>query len=643
MTPPARSWIAPLTCLAVALVPDTSATAREHAPRVVSPHHPDAYSMKTFAQFSRWRDLKDDARAWEVYQYLTDMRTGLFPLGQPAFEGKDLVSEFRNVRDPVKILNVYGYGYCGILGPTMAGICQEAGFGRSRTLVLPGLHHVVAEVSYGGKWHYLDLDLRGIFRRADGSLASMDDSKRDPDLWKGPNSARFFPLDSLAGMRRDYEKTPVQPHYDYYQGGHTMDYVLRQGETFTRWWTPQGGHWLHNERYHTDPYFKKLFERAPPGPKCKHTAWSVHTHGNGRFVYKPNLTDQSSDFADGVHDSGNVASAANGLTLKEAGEGFAVFEVRSPYVIVPVVGKFETADDDRDASVVTLDATGDVAVACSVDNGLTWADVPLPERKSAATLDLTRHVAGTYGYLLRLRLKGKPAETAVRSLAITTWVQLAPAALPGLRKGKNAMEYRTGDHHGLQTRVLEIRTNGNDRVDFLKYLHEPPKDFDPERISSRARGPFVVRVQALPGSKIAWLSAGGSFQAHQGDAAPNTRNAIEYAVEEPKDYKPLYKADVPAGQGHWHYNADRELKLDAPARVVFLRYIGDPGVNHLRIYAHCSDDKPPRGSGVVITHTWKENGAAKSKQVCLDGPGAYEITTVNEPIDGSVEIAVPSR
>ena len=59
-------------------------------------------------------------------------------------------------------------------------------------------------------------------------------------------------------------------------------------------------------------------------------------------------------------------------------------------------------------------------------------------------------------------------------MEITTWVQVHPASLPSLRKGTNQMRYVTGDHYGLDTQVVEIRTNGSDRADFLKYLAEPP-------------------------------------------------------------------------------------------------------------------------------------------------------------------------
>jgi hypothetical protein len=140
------------------------------------------------------------------------------------------------------------------------------------------------------------------------------------------------------------------------------------------------------------------------------------------------------------------------------------------------------------------------------------------------------------------------------------------------------MELRSGDHYGLPTRVTEIRTNGSQRDDFFKHLHAPPADFDPQRKTARAKGPFVVEVEAPPRSKIAWFSAGGNFATHQGDAARQTRNEMAYALEKPADFRVFYEADVPDDQAHWHYNADREVKLDVPARTVFIRYVGDPGV-----------------------------------------------------------------
>jgi hypothetical protein len=597
--------------------------------------------MKTFAQFDRWRDLKGDALAWALFEYLSDTRTGLFALGQGAREGRDAMYEYELVRDPVKLINVYGYAYCDVLGPVMEGIWEDAGFGPARTLDLTDWHHVVSEASYSGAWHYLDLDVRAAFRRPDGTLASMDEAKRDDSLWKGPRGPRFFPMDDLAHVRSVYAKEPVLHRYGVHQSGHTMDFVLRQGETFTRWWQPQGGRWNHSTAYADS--ILKIIARLPVGPKCKHDGFSIYTHGNGRFVYEPNLTDRSSDFDDGVYDAKNVRPGAAGLTLAGPGDGYAVFEIHTPYIIVPLVGDMAKTDDDRDASVVQIDADG-AALSISLDNGKTWQSIESQNRP--ATIDLTRHVTGTYGYLLKIALSDRGNPTAgpvVRSLAITTWVQVAPASLPALRRGANRMDLRAGDHYGLPSRVLAVTPNGGDRADLLKHLVEPPRDYDPARKTSRIHGPLTVRVDAPPDSRIAWLSAGASFQTYTRDSAARTRNTIAYAVDQPSDFKEIYRAEIPADQEHWHYNAAREIKLDAPTRTAFVRYAGDPAVNTIRIFAHCIDDRAPRPSPVAIKHVWKEDGVEKARTVTLDAPGPYEIDCAAEPENVSIELTVPSR
>ncbi|NQU25908.1 MAG: hypothetical protein HQ567_31855 [Candidatus Nealsonbacteria bacterium] len=614
------------------------ASARQYAPRVVSPHNADAYSMKTFARFPRWRELSGDALAWEVYKYLVDTRTGVFHMNE-VLEGRDVLGEYRTVRDPVKIINVYGYAYCGIFGPMMAGVCEDMGIGPARTLSLPGWNHSTSECFYDGQWHYLDVDVRAVFRRDDGTLASMADAQRDASLWTG-RGPLFFPNDPLESTRKTYQQTRVLHFHGFNQSGHTMDFVLRQGESLTRWWTPQGGRWHHADVYHEREWLRKLIEQPPRGPAPNHRHFTVHNYANGRFVYRPNLTARSSDFADGVYDAKNVRPGKEGLTLVAPGTGYAVFEVRSPYVIVPVVGRLETTDDDREASVVTIDADG-AAAAISLDNGLTWQQLELPSGK--ATVDLTRHVSGTYGYLLKLALNRSGDPPVVRSLVIDTWVQVAPAALPSLRQGVNRMDYRTGDHYGLNTRVMEIAPVASDRDDLLKYVVEEPADYDPTQKTGRIRGPLVAKVEAPPQTKIAWFVAAGSFRTHQLEAARKTRNSIAYATGRDEQFREIYRADVPTDTEHWHYNAYREVQLAEPAERLFVRYHGDPALNNVRIYAHCLDDDRRSAGPVRITHAWRENDERKSKTVTLDEPGPYRIIADAEPVDESIEIAVPSN
>jgi len=622
--------------LAVVLI---AADARSdvRAPRIVSPHNADAYSMKTFGQFHRWRDLGGDERAWEIYKYLVDTRTGVFHMNEVC-EGTDTLSEYVTVRDPVKILNIYGYGYCAIFGPFMAGVCEGAGIGPARSLILSDWRHVLAEAFYNDRWHYLDVDVRAAFRRPDGTLASFEESRTDPTLWTNRGSL-FFPNDDLQQVRKIYAATPVYYHYGFHQTGHTMDYVLRQGETFTRWWTPQGGRWHHLPAYHQSDFMRRLIETEPRGPAPNHRHFTVHNYGNGRFVYRPNLKGPSTDFADGVYDSRNVVPGKHGLTLKEPGQGHAVFEVRTPYIIVPKVNKLETTEDDSEASVVELDATG-TKPSVSVDGGITWQ--PVAPTLSPGQFGLTTFVAGTYGYLLRLELDGRAESAVVRDLAITTWVQVAPASLPSLRMGHNRMEFRTGDHYGWPTRVVTVCSDTSKPEELRKHLVRMPDDYDPDRKTGRIRGELVAKVTAPPGTRIAWFTAEGSFRTHQQEAAAQTRNTISYAANAPTDFRELYRSEMPTDMGHWHYNAAREMRLDEPAAGLFVRYDGDPAFNNFKIYAHCVDQSPRPSRPVVITHVWTEGGVEKMNRVELDGPGEYEIVAEEEPVDRSIEIAVPS-
>lgn len=421
-----------------------------------------------------------------------------------------------------------------------------------------------------------------------------------------------------------------------------MDFVLRQGETFTRWWTPQGGRWNHHPSYGAKPFPRELIERAPRGPKCKHPSFTLHTHGNGRFVYRPDLTSAATDFADGVYDSANVTPGPRGLMLEQAGQGHAIFEVRTPYVIVPQVNNLDDPDDDREASVVRLEAAG-ARLFLSLDNGVTWREVG-----AAATagqpleLDLTPHVRGRYGYLLKIALDGAREEALVRQFEISTWVQAHPASLPALRQGKNLVRLANGDHYGFATRVAAVCVSAGQPEEFLEHLVERPKDYDPNRKTGRVRGSFVARLPASPGTKIAWFSAGASFATHQGSAARNTRNTIAYAVEQSGDFREIYRAQVPPDQAHWNYNVDREVKLDQPAPAVFVQFTGDPALNAIRLYGHCVEDRFRPESTLRIRHAWTENGLPKTKEIELTRPASYEIDCAAEPVNGSIELSVPS-
>jgi hypothetical protein len=117
---------------------------------------------------------------------------------------------------------------------------------------------------------------------------------------------------------------------------------------------------------------------------------------------------------------------------------------------------------------------------------------------------------------------------------------------------------------------------------------------------------------------------------------------MAFAVNEMREFREFYRADVSTDQSHWHYNADREVKLDGTTKAVFVRYLGDPAVNNIRLYGHCRDDRPQKRVPMVVTHRWTEKGVEKSRQVNLSGPGEYEVVTAAEPGNESIELAVPT-
>src|SRR6185369_280642 len=132
-------------------------------------------------------------------------------------------------------------------------------------------------------------------------------------------------LGDPAQARAQYGKFHVGYRHGVNQSGHTMDYVLRKGENFTRWWKPQGGR-FHYSNFVQNKALMGIVDREPRGIKCKHAGWSVWTQGNGRYVYAPNLTGAATDFADGVYDFENVKPAHDGLCLITPGFGHAIFE-----------------------------------------------------------------------------------------------------------------------------------------------------------------------------------------------------------------------------------------------------------------------------------------------------------------------------
>ena len=630
--------------VALFLWPAIGVRAEVLCPRVLSGHVADTTDLARFRNFHAWKDKTGNALALAVWQYLCDNKTGLYHMNE-VLDGPDPAGEYATVRDPLKILNVYGVGYCGIFGPTTAGICVGMGFSDARSFGVVDYQHNATEVYYDHAWHYVDVDLRGAMLKADGTIASLAEVRARPDLWTNPpaKATPFFPHDPNRGRIYEiYHTSKIDFDYRWFQLGHTMDFTLRQGESFTRWWHPQGGRWRQLPSYQKSPWLMNLIAQPPAGYKSNHPDFTVWTQGNGLFRYCPNLAAHSSDFADGAYTCAGLAPGPGGLQLS-ADQGDAVFEVFTPYIIVPRVNNLTGPDEDTDAATLTLDAARPLAVAVSADHGYTWQEVAAAQ-PGKASLDLTRWVKGTYGYHVRLSAGGKPGDLALRSLAIDTWVQCAPAALPRLDQGVNHCRYEAGDRYGVATLPTIYNPNFTDPRALGQFVRDLPAGYSPDQLTSRCQGDLVARFDAPPGRKISWLTVGAAFTTYQEAAAARTDNRIAYAVGQPQNFKEIYKADVPAWVNHWRYQWDQDIRLDAPASTVFVRYTGRPALDQIRATLHCVPATArPASTAVEITHAFKIAGQLIEKTVTMDRPGDYTVTCDGDPDNIYVRMAVPSK
>jgi hypothetical protein len=611
--------------------------------RVTSEHMADTSDLGRFRQFSQWRDKSGNDLAIAIWRYLCDYETGVYHFNE-VLDGPDSFDEYATVRDPLKILNVYNMGYCGIFGPVLDGIFQGVGFEQGRSFGLVRWNHCATEVWYDSAWHYFDMDVRGVLLDDTGTVVSLAEAQRNRRLWVTPpkHMEPFFPNETDKGRVFDiYHDSPVYRYYRWFEGTHTMDFYLRQGESFTRWWTPQGGRWHHLPRYSREKWVRDLLLTPPVGMKPNHRDFTRWNHGNGLFHYVPDLSSKSTDLQDGVYAVHNLTRGDEGLHLVSAGDAEAVFEVFTPYIIVAKINDIDDPGDDREASVVTLDAALPVNLAVSLDHGLTWKPVKtVPGGRRM--VDLTSPIKGTYGYLLRLSTSGDRKQAAIRSLSIDTWVQVAPISLPRLKKGENRLQYEVGDRYGLRTIPMLITPDTSNPKDLEKYVVAMPQDYDPQRHTSRIVGETILRLAAPDGMKIAWLSVGATFRTHQGEQAAKTDNRIAYAVGEPRDFKEIYRSVVPTWVSHWRYNWDTDIRLDQPAEVIYVKFHGDPGLNTMRACLHLIPQDSP-SAGIRITHTYDIDGRRFEKTVDLAEPAAYTVSCDGVPENISVTIAVPSK
>jgi hypothetical protein len=298
------------------------------------------------------------------------------------------------VKDTVKMLNVYGYTLCWDEAYTLSNLWQAAGLNIRRGLPHG---HCTTEVFYDGGWHLLDSDEHLlVLNRDNETIAGETEISRDHDLMKRSHAYGILSPEDRRGSEDVASlfchaggRAGSRPRI----GDHRMDLSLRPGEALTWNWGDRG-------RYHG--------YGDPPPRFC-----------NGALSWSPPL-DRTfarwTEMADGASSDGAVVMA-DALT----------WHLQAPYVMVG--GHLELSLGKTSASAL-LGRDGDRWIELA---GNLTGDVSLD-------LDECFPHDSPATYAVRLRVVSENG-FALYNMRMELTLQMAPLSLPALRLGDNAVTY----------------------------------------------------------------------------------------------------------------------------------------------------------------------------------------------------------
>lgn len=325
------------------------------------------------------------------------------------------------VKDPVKMFNVYGFALCGDNAPVLMDLWRLAGF-KVRRGFPEG--HCVSEVWYDRSWHLLDADEALVFLDRDNATVSGDqDVARDHDLVKrttgDEGGAALFAYD---GDRSGEYASHIE---------HTMALKLRPGESL-EW------RWDHSGKHHqaTNPMYSfKSTNLHDWGDD----AWKLLA--NGKWIYAPPLRKPAArsgvTAADvrWMEDPGRPAVAP----AKPGVPASLIWKMDAPYAIVggTLRAKLRCKPGSTCAFQISDDARNWREVLATSQDGMTG--------EMSVNLDSFFPNIGParYSYFLRAGMisKSESASAGLDAVVIENDLQMAPLSLPALELGDNTVRW----------------------------------------------------------------------------------------------------------------------------------------------------------------------------------------------------------
>lgn len=411
----------------------------------------------------------DKEKAVAIYDFV--VRTVWMPhvFGHPQeMFGKRL----RAIREPLKIINVYGAIGCGSQAEIFLTLLNEAGI-RGR-LLSPGFAHMSSEAKWAGKWHWMDVWLPCYFTDEKGRIYSYDELMADRGLITRAIKAgrisenfMFNPAPDTKGLINAKKHRPHKLGSGVLKCKYAEDLSLRPGESVTWLWDNVGKWYWPGEKYafpafkfHTAanckqafPYWEPYKKVLPGGPH----PWSrVHYryYGNAVFVTAPPLT--RAGLAGVGAKLSNVGFVGGALKARRPAAAALEMSFRLPYVIA----------DTEVAGDVGLGEGAAVTFEFSIDRGKTWKvarriDAKGPFKLSLGKPNSRTYPAGTtsgqYGFELRATLwPGKAGGAVLKDLRIVNIAMLNFYSRPWLEVGGNKVTVTSTSPKALAATPLKI-------------------------------------------------------------------------------------------------------------------------------------------------------------------------------------------
>jgi hypothetical protein len=612
----------------------TTLSAQVYSPKLLRERQPDSSNLKKFVQaiygHADAQTPREKAEAiWRFF--LTDgrfVKPGYFyHIAGWAYEEPS-----GEVLDPVKLMNSYGFGLCYHLAPLLESVFEAGGFEDARTWFLTG--HTVTEVFYDGKYHYFDADMMGYNVIGEGAfrserVASVRDLEQDPNIilekLQAPDKVRpetvdspWYPADvrekamaDLAGLFSSSKDNYLYPGTRYTLD-HSMDFVLRPGETLIRYFAPEepglfylpykfdGQGWTEFpqavSQYHI---------RTEDGP---HSQKDDRSWATGRIEYNPPaLVD---------HD-------------------VVVIRMPSPYVIIDA--KFSMI-----AEIQSADAS--LRFETSTDGGITWKEAGelkgLHHGKwstEPAVIARSEHgrltaVSGSYGYEIRITRTGRSA-ARLHALRLVSRIQLNPRTLPYLQTGENQFVYSSA---APERRVEIPAPLEHAPVHNLEFIDEAGQGL--LRPVPNQTGEAIYTLEA-DGDQLTGFEAGARILDLRDGLAPDklTAETRHTAVVTQKGEVVLSCSTTPKGPFHelWRYPENlkwrdgdaidrlllwpevfRQVRTLPPGtRRVYVKFLSSgPALDHVRLAVYAT--APPPNGSLKITQIWRE-GSTRREHVEL--------------------------